>query len=291
MSRASASLVLVAVLGILPLSAARAGDSAAGAKRAAEMRKKLAAQTTVGGIEDPETKLEDALQFVLGRTGDLAFEINEQAFKDEQIDDVGNRPLGRSIPKMTNVSLEAVLRRVLARIPSTSGAIFVVRGGVVEITTRHAASPSLWTTAPEVSVEFDKRELQGALQEIADATGVNVVLDARAKDKGKTAITATLRDVGVDTAVQLLANMADLTALPVDNVLYVTTKENAKTLRDEVLKTEPAKAEAPKSAKVEPAPLQAETERLLKDREEQIRRLKNAIERQRPPDPAPKKDQ
>jgi hypothetical protein len=287
--------VVVAVLGMLPWTPARAGDSAEDAKRAAEVRKKLAAPVEFSGIEDAELPLQEALKFVSDRFA-VAFEVNEQAFRDEQIDNINEKAVGRSMPKMTNVPLETVLRRILARVQAVSGTTFVVRGGVVEITTRRAASPSTWEQAPEVSASFDKRELQAALKEIADATGVNVVLDGRATDKGKTVITATLRDVGVDTAVQLLANMADLTTMTVENVLYVTTKENAKALRAELLKLEPAKAESksakaePKSAKAESAPLKAETERLLKEHEEQIRRLKAQFDRTQP-DPAAKKDQ
>jgi hypothetical protein len=260
MSRSGAVLLLVAVVGALSPSAARAAESptAEQARRAAEVRKKLAATINFSGFDDPETKLDEALQH-LTKLYDVTFEINDQAFRDEMIDSVADKALGKAIPKMNNVTVETVLRRLLARIPSTSGATFIVRGGVVEITTRRYASPSRWGTgleeggvtipAPETSIAFEKRELKDALQEIADATGVNIVLDARGGDKGKTSVSATMRGVGVDTAVQLLANMADLTVIPVDNVLYVTTKENARALRADILKLEPAKAEAAKTGK------------------------------------------
>jgi hypothetical protein len=307
MCRMSVGFVVVAVLGLLSPGAARAGDSAADAKRAAEVRKKMEAVGKFSGIEDPETKLEDALDF-LGKTYAITFEINDQAFKDEMIDDVANKALGRAIPKMADASAETVLRRVLARIPAPSGATFAVRGGVVEITTRRYASPSNWrarlepseadvaapppVNVPETTVNFDKRELQEALQEIADATGVNVVLDARAKDKGKTPITATLRGVAVDTAVKVIADMADLTVVPLDTVLYVTTKENAKALHGEgekrAAKAEEPKGEGPGPMKPEAGPLQKESERLLKEREEQVRKLKEAFEKKPAPQPEPK---
>jgi hypothetical protein len=244
MSRAGTVLLLVAVVGLLPPSAARAAESptAEQARRANEVRKKLAAPINFGGCAEPETRLEDVLTY-LTKITDLTFEINEQAFKDEMIDSVLDKTMGRPIPKMNGVPTETGLRRALARIPAPSGTTFVVRGGVVEITTRRAASPLTWQEAPEVTLGFDKRPLQEALQEIADATGVNVVLDARAAEKGKTPVTATMRGVGVDTAVQLLASMADLVIQPVENVLYVTTKENAKALRAEILKLEPAKTD------------------------------------------------
>jgi len=161
----------------------------------------------------------------------------------------------------------------------------------VEITTRRAASPFSWNEAPQVSVAFDKRELKEALQEIADATGVNVVLDARAADKGKTPVSATMRAVAVAPAVQLLANMADLTimSLPLENVLYVTTRENAKSLRAELLQLGKLDLDDPTPANGE-ASSQKETERLLKERDEEIRRLKEKLKRKKQPEPEPKKD-
>jgi hypothetical protein len=299
MPRASASFALIGVLAILPSVAARAADespTSEAARRAAAARKKLAAPINFDGIDDPETKLEGALQLLLGRNG-LSFEVNVQAFKDESVDDVLGKPLGRAIPKMTNVTLERVLRRVLDRIPTSTGATFVVRGGAVEITTRRYAWPASWGLArgplpPHVSIAFDKRELQEALQEIADATGVNIVLDAGCKDRAKTPVTVTLRDVHTDTAVRVLASMADLLMVPYDDVLCVTTKEKAKVLRKEQeskRRAEAVYAEENPGFLSGPPGVRADTVLLLKEREEEIRRLKEKIRRLRQPEP--KKDE
>jgi hypothetical protein len=252
MTSTSRVVVLVAAMGFLVPGATRAADSptAEQARRSNEVRKKLASTVTFNGYDDPDLKLGDALEN-LTRVHGITFAVNEQAFKDEMIDDVLNTPLGKAIPRATNVSLKTVLNRILARVPSSSGTTFVVRGGVVEITTRRYASPSNWhrfdnrLLPPEVSIAFDKRELQEALQEIADATGVNIVLDARAKEKAKTATTATANDAAVDTVVELLADMADLQAVKVEDIIYVTTKENAKALREEKARMKKAEESEP----------------------------------------------
>jgi len=44
-------------------------------------------------------------------------------------------------------------------------------------------------------------------------------------------VTATLNNVPIDTAVLILSDMADLRPVALDNVLYVTTSENAEYLR------------------------------------------------------------
>ncbi len=269
MARWNATLVLIAVMCLPPQESAGADDSptAEQAKRAREVRKKLAAPINFNGLDDPDTKLSEALDYLNHITG-LTFEVNEQAFKDEMIDDVGNKPLGRGIQKMTGVPPEKVLRLILARIFESSRATFVVRGGVVEITTRRYASPSQWrrviddspdsvgdtlikpqdSVVPQTSIAFDKRELREALQEIADAAGVNVMVDARAQDKATAPVTATVHDADIDTVLKLLADMAGLDTVLVNDVFYVTTKENAKSLREEKAR----KAEG--RMKAEPAP-------------------------------------
>ena len=100
-----------------------------------------------------------------------------------------------------------------------------------------------------------------SIARLADASGISVVLDARVVEKaGKTPVTATLNNIPLDTAVRLLADMADLKAVAIDNVLYVTAKANAEALQAEqdkrkALAREQAKNE--KAAPVESAPKKA----------------------------------
>ncbi len=183
-----------------------------------------------------------------------------------------------------------------------SGATFVVRGGVVEITTRYNASPSNWRSGslprvppPEVSFAFEKRPLQESLQEIADATGVNIVLNAHSEDEGKTPVRASLRGAAVDTAVTILANMAGLQVVVLDNVLCVATKESAKRLQKEQERGLRATALAAEASAAlafpgSPPPVQPESERLIKERDEQIRRLKEKLRRRQQSDIMPKSD-
>jgi hypothetical protein len=157
---------------------------------------------------------------------------------------------------MTGVRLESVLKKILARVPSQSGATYVLRRDGIEITTvdaKHAEfrvpsdhapplPPGLMDLGPPgvaqvdialVQAEFDKRPLDQALREIADATDSNVILDGRAADKAKT-VTATLINVPLDTAVEILANMSGLQVVSRDRVLYVTTKDNADAMQKQV---------------------------------------------------------
>jgi hypothetical protein len=75
---------------------------------------------------------------------------------------------------------------------------------------------------------FEKKPLQEALQELVRPTQMKLVVDAaHAGDKLNTPVTANLDGTNLDAAVRLLADMAGLRAVLFDNVVYVTTRENA----------------------------------------------------------------
>ena len=83
---------------------------------------------------------------------------------------------------------------------------------------------------------FEETPLAKILPRLAETSGYNVMADPKAGEKLQTKITVQLNNVPVDTAVRLLANMAGLSVVRLDNVFYVTTAENAKHLREEQAK-------------------------------------------------------
>src|SRR5262249_44821825 len=81
-------------------------------------------------------------------------------------------------------------------------ATYLVRRGMVEITTGEGASPE----RQAVRAAFVKRPLEEALEELSDQTGISIVLDARAGDRGRTPVTASFRsEVSLLNAGRLLA--------------------------------------------------------------------------------------
>jgi len=124
------------------------------------------------------------------------------------------------------------LQHVLNQVPPNGGT-YLIRRGFIEITTRTAALTEQLVQR-QVTAKFDKRPLDEALEELADATGASVLVDGRLADKAKTPITATFKNnLSLEAAVGLLANMADLKAVVIESGLYVTTKENAAALQAE----------------------------------------------------------
>jgi hypothetical protein len=79
-----------------------------------------------------------------------------------------------------------------------------------------------------VSVDCDGTEFAAAIKQLAADTGANVTIDPRLKDKAKTPVTLKLDDVPLETAVRLLAEVSDLRAVRMSNVLFVTSADKVK---------------------------------------------------------------
>jgi hypothetical protein len=193
---------------------------------------KFSRRVKFDGITDPKTTLVDALD-QLARQFDLTFEVNEKAFRFEQVEDVLKQNIAPMRP-MKNVRLDTVLRKLLGQVQAVSGATYLLREDHVEITTNTFVGAEVWGGVPNdvprlplVCATLDKVPLEDALKDLAEQADFNVMLDNRAAEKGKTPVTARLRNAPLDTAVRLLADMADLRSVHLDNVLFVTTKENA----------------------------------------------------------------
>lgn len=235
-------------------------------QRLRDWRDKLVQPINYEGIDDPRSTLHDALEQLAGRYG-IAFQINERAFKFDGIMEVEKFeiPSSKPIPSM-KASLATVLKTILARIPATSRAIYVLRKDHVEITTANFFKAELGrrpsefdreeSVVPELALVWDAFEdipVSQVLQRIADANGFNVVTDPRVAKQLQTRATAQFNNVPVETVVRLLVNMADVSMVRLDNVFYLTTEENAKHLREEQAKLNFEKTMAGAATPAKPA--------------------------------------
>jgi RNA polymerase sigma factor (sigma-70 family) len=221
-----------------PADPSKAEAAAAPASsRGMELQKALAAPAPFKGMDDPKTTLIEALD-LLAKGCNVTFDVNEKAFLAEQLNDVLRTPVAETpIPEM-RTSLQHILKKVLARVPSPSGATFVIRKDHIEITTTQAIRTELGIAEdrpllPLVYEEFEDKALPAALKALASASGMSVVLDGQAAPDKGVKVTADFHNVPVDTAVRVLADMAELGMVRLDNVLYVTTREKAKQLQAE----------------------------------------------------------
>ena len=215
-------------------------DKLPGGKRAKNFRDALNQEIEFNGLNDPKLTLGEFLE-QLSQRYSVTFMVTEAAFKEESVLDVLGYPIAeKPLPKMSGVRLKTILGHVLSRLPSVSPGVFIIRRDMIEITTQSAIRAELGHMGndpvfPLVHASFKKSSLEDALQELSDSTGFNIVLDTRKLESGKTTamVTANLQNVPVDTAVRILADMSDMRAVLLDNVLYVTSKENADRLQAE----------------------------------------------------------
>ncbi len=232
--------VLLAALGLLAWAGADAPKPAPppapAAEKVEDLHTRLTQRVSFPGWEDPKITLQEGLDH-LAKLYNLTFDVNEKAFKHEQVLEVLKTEVASPVPlPAMKVRLDTLLRKVLARIPAVSGATFLLRPDCIEITTGDFLRREVWGTAdegpflPVVHLALDRRPLDEALRELAEQSEYNVVLDTSTAEKGKTSVSARMYNVPLDTAVRLLAGMAGLRLVQVDNVLYVTTKEGAEAL-------------------------------------------------------------
>jgi hypothetical protein len=179
---------------------------------------------------DAGTSLKDTLELLSDRH-QLTIIIDSQAFLDPtgEVGDVEQVPV--KLPRIANIPLGTVLRLVLAQVPL--GATYLIRNEFIEIVpARHVTSGRI--LRQKVTAAFDKKPLDEALEELADGVGVSVIVDQSLGDKARTPVKATFKnDLSLETAVRLLADMAELQAVRVGNALYVTSRAKADALRTE----------------------------------------------------------
>jgi hypothetical protein len=218
------------------------------------MREALASEVNYAGIDLPTAKLEDALNDMTQKYG-VRFYVNEKAFVEDGVADVLGVEVAqpRPFPRMT-APLTVVLGKLLDRLPAGTGAGILYRPGLVEITTRAAVHAELGVSKdrqllPLVYENVDGWPLETALQALANDSGYNIVLDPQPGAAKTPKLTASLHNVPVDTAVRLLADMADMGMVRLDNVLYVTTREKAARMQAE---QQPHAKPRPKPAEVKP---------------------------------------
>jgi RNA polymerase sigma factor (sigma-70 family) len=211
------------------------------------------------GLERPidEMPLKDALEFLSDKFN-VTIRIDPAAFTKYQVVEpftLYDAPV--RLPVVRGMTLGDILRDLLAQLKPENTSIggfvtYLVKGSHIVIVPAFL-TPYVGTVGAErvsedsqpllnpdlveeqflgdrLSVEYQETPLTDILRDLADSTGANIVLDNRQKEKGQTPITISLQQVRLFKALQVIADMAGLEPVPLHNVYYVTTPENAKRL-------------------------------------------------------------
>jgi hypothetical protein len=129
--------------------------------------------------------------------------------------------------KLKNVKLRSALRALL----TPYNLNFAILGDTVLISNDEMAT--VRQMRQRVNIDFDKVELNRALRQLARETATNLIVDTRAAREAQTPVTLEADDVPLETAVRLMAEMANLKPVRVGNTLFITSKTTANELRSD----------------------------------------------------------
>lgn len=216
-------------------SAAFAQETAAAPEQPREptankLRKWLTVPVKFGGIDDKTVTLDEALDY-LTRRYEIPFRVNKAAFRAEGLYHVLNTLVAADtpIPKYDNVPIGTLLRKIAARVPAPSGAIFVPRAGAMELTTL----PGLRAEILGQSGYPVSPTIRAAVPTWEETPPDNLFEDdAASKPVGRLATAAWSGGLPCVFS-RLPAGQDRWEVVCLDNVLYVTTPARAAALRKE----------------------------------------------------------
>jgi hypothetical protein len=134
---------------------------------------------------------------------------------------------------LEKVKLRAAIRSVLRPYNLTS----VIADNTLVITSPEVAPRR--QLQQTISLDLNEVSLKAALRHLTRATAVNIVLDARVPSENLSAVTLNVEDVSLETAARLVAELAGLKAVPVGNVIFITTETRATKIRAELVGAAP----------------------------------------------------
>ncbi len=167
----------------------------------------------------------EALNHFRDKTG-LPINLDQMAFMNVGMNI--DMPMGQVEFKAKDEKAGVALRRFL----NTYNLSSIIFEDAILITTEEVAVVRQFRQ--RVNVDVDEAPFKKSVQDLTRTHGVNLVID-RALDKTKldVAISLQVENTGVETAVRLMAEQASLKAVRMGNVMFITTAEKAKKIREE----------------------------------------------------------
>lgn len=129
--------------------------------------------------------------------------------------------------KATNEKTSAVLRKFLNHYRMT----YVIFEDSILVTGEEYAL--MRQMKQRVSVNVEDVPAKKAITDLARNHGINLVIDPKVATQADTAVSLSVDNTGIETAVRLLAELASLKAVRMGNVMFVTDETRAKKIREE----------------------------------------------------------
>jgi hypothetical protein len=132
-----------------------------------------------------------------------------------------------TVPKQ--MPMYVAFRLMLSQVPVKS--TYMIRQGHVEIVPPSSATARA-LLQERVFTRADKASLREVLDDLSALTGAPIVLDARAKDKGKEIVSIVLNNMSLEDCLTVLTEQAGLRFVTLESGLFVTLPEEAKSIED-----------------------------------------------------------
>lgn len=161
------------------------------------------------------------------RGKELSIFINVKAFQEESSQALfrGQIPPPKLLGLPRRMLLGDLLQLIVAQLEEES--TLLIRKNRVEITTKKAASRDNLLKQTFVA-SFDQKPLEFILEDLADITGVSVIIDGRCKEKIRTPVSARFHnDVLLRDALRMVTESAELKLVILPGGLFVTTPSHA----------------------------------------------------------------
>jgi hypothetical protein len=157
------------------------------------------------------------LQIVVDRE---AFMIDNRTFLHIEEEEITLPPVPTKL--VANTAFRLALSQV-----GRGEANFWLRSGQIVITSNERIRSSYFLKSSYVAGNSKDRPLTDALDELAERSGVSIIVDSRICNKAQTKVAAKFGSAKLETAVCLLTESVGLKHAVVDNVIYVTSPANA----------------------------------------------------------------
>lgn len=168
--------------------------------------------------------LEEALRHLKEKT-QIHFMVDHFALQNMGI------PIGE-VPMQVSLKGNGIkVRQSLQRMLNPYGLTYVILDDGVLVTTEDFGIQRQMRQRTVVDVK--DTPLHKALRDIAKQTGVNLVIDPRVMKQAQANVSLEVEDATIETAMRLLAELGDLKAVRMGNVLFVTNEARAEKIRRE----------------------------------------------------------
>jgi hypothetical protein len=156
----------------------------------------------------------------------VSINIDQLAFMQMPPDMPGGQPAQVTI-RATNEKASSVLRKLLGG----HQLAYVIIDDALLVTSEDSAV--MRQMRQRVSVDLDEVPFKKAVRDLAKTYNINLVIDPAVMKSADKTVSLQVDNTGIETAVRLLSELASLKAVRMGNVMYITSDEKAKKIRDE----------------------------------------------------------